>query len=283
MKLGSFEICVLSDGTFALDGGQMFGVVPKPLWEQKMPADSRNRVRLGLNCLLVRSGRHNLLVETGIGDKFAPKYADIYGIDKSTMLLDDLARAGLGVNDIDIVINTHLHFDHCGWNTRRANGKVLPTFPNARYFIQRGEWEHALHPTERDAASYVTEFFRAAEAQTELLEGNQEIVPGVSVEVMPGHTRHMQCVWIKSEGQHACFVGDLVPTQAHLAYPWIMAFDLYPLETLASKHRLLPRLVQDQARVIFPHDPRTPWARLCEKDGRITAVPAGRARESKHA
>ena len=274
MKLGSFEIYALSDGTFALDGGQMFGVVPKPLWERKMPADSRNRVRLGLNCLLVRTGRHNLLVETGIGDKFAPKYADIYGIDKSTTLLDDLARAGLGVNDIDIVINTHLHFDHCGWNTRRTDGKILPTFPRARYFIQQGEWEHALHPSERDAASYVPEFFRAAEAQTELLEGNQEIVPGVSVEVMPGHTRHMQCVWIESEGQRACFVGDLVPTQAHLPYPWIMAFDLDPLETLASKHRLLPRLLEEQSLVIFPHDPQTHWARLCEKEGKITAVPA---------
>ena len=242
MKLGKFELQILSDGSFALDGGQMFGVVPKPLWERKIAADSRNRVRLGLNCLLVRTGQHNVLIETGIGEKFAPKYADIYGIEKTTTLLTELGKAGLKPEDIDVVINTHLHFDHCGWNTRREDGKVRATFTRARYFIQQGEWEHALHPTERDTASYVTEFFRPAEAQTEFVEGTQEIVPGIRVEVAPGHTRHMQCVWIESEGQRACYIGDLVPTTAHLPYPWIMAFDLYPMETLANKHRLLPQL-----------------------------------------
>ncbi len=274
MKLGNFELQVLSDGTFALDGGQMFGVVPKPLWERKIAADSRNRVRLGLNCLLVRTGQHNVLIETGIGDQFEPKYTDIYGIEKTTTLLTELAKAGLKPEDINVVINTHLHFDHCGWNTRRENGKVWATFPRARYFIQQGEWEHALHPTERDTASYVTEFFRPAEAQTEFLEGTQEIVPGIRVEVAPGHTRHMQCVWIESEGQRACYIGDLVPTAAHLPFPWIMAFDLYPMETLASKKRLLPQLAEGNVLTIFPHDPRTPWARIGEEDGRIVALPA---------
>jgi len=274
IKLGQFELHLLSDGTFALDGGQMFGVVPKPLWERKLPADARNRVRLALNCLLVRTGAQNILIETGMGDKFEPKYLDIYGVEKTTTLLAELAKLELAVEDIHKVINTHLHFDHCGWNTRRENGQVVPTFPHARYYIQQGEWDRALHPSEREAASYVTEFFRPAEIQTEFLQGDQEIVPGIRVEVVPGHTRDMQCVWIESEGQCACFLGDLVPTQVHLPYPWIMAFDLYPMETLASKHRLLPQLAERGALVIFPHDLQTPWARLSEEGGRIVATPA---------
>jgi glyoxylase-like metal-dependent hydrolase (beta-lactamase superfamily II) len=273
MKLGNFELLALSDGTFALDGGQMFGVVPKPLWEKKLPADARNRVRLGLTCLLVRTGAHNVLIETGIGDKFDAKYTDIYGIEKSTTLPDELTKAGLTVGDVDVVINTHLHFDHCGWNTRREHRRVIPTFPRARYFVQHGEWEHALHPTERDQASYVMESFRPAETQMEFLEGNHEIVPGIRVEVAAGHTRDLQYVWIESEGQHACFISDLVPTRAHLPYPWIMSFDLYPMETLANRRRLLPRIVERDALVIFPHDPEVPWARLEESGGKMFAKP----------
>jgi glyoxylase-like metal-dependent hydrolase (beta-lactamase superfamily II) len=273
MRLGNFELTTLSDGTFALDGGQMFSVVPKPLWEKKLPADSRNRVRLALRCLLVRTNRYNVLIETGMGDKFSEKFADIYGLEKFTTLPADLKKTGLRPEDIDIVINTHLHFDHCGWNTRREGDKVIPTFSRARYFIQAGEWEHALHPTERDQASYVTESFRLAEAQTELLEGDQEIIPGIRVEVFPGHTRDLQCVWIESEGKQACFVSDLVPTRAHLPYPWITSFDLYPLETLANKQRLLPQLVEQETLAVFPHDLEVPWARLAEQDGRIVALP----------
>lgn len=273
MKLGKFEIEILSDGTFALDGGQMFGVVPKALWERKIPADARNRVRLGLNCLLVRTGAHNVLIETGIGDKFEPKFADIYGIEKTTNLLAELAKKGLGPADITTVINTHLHFDHCGWNTRREGERVVPTFPRARYLIQEGEWNHALHPTERDKASYRIDFFQPAETQTEFLHGDQEILPGIRVEVERGHTRDMQCVWIESEGGCACFIGDLVPTRAHLPYPWIMAFDLYPLDTLENRHKLLPRLVERNALVVFPHEIEAPCVRLREENGKIVAAP----------
>lgn len=269
MKLGDFELQALSDGTFALDGGQMFGIVPKALWEKRIPADDRNRIRLALTCLLIRTGRHNVLVETGIGDKFDPKLADIYGVHHSTTLLIELSKLGLAPEDIGIVINTHLHFDHCGWNTRRQDGKVLPTFPRARYMVQRAEWEHALHSTERERASYIDELFRPAEAQTELLEGDCEILPGIRVEVVSGHTRDMQCVWIESQGKRACFISDLVPTTAHLAYPWIMSFDLYPMETLANKKRLLPKLALEETLVVFPHDPSVPWLRLVNVDGKI--------------
>jgi glyoxylase-like metal-dependent hydrolase (beta-lactamase superfamily II) len=271
MKLGAFELEILSDGTFALDGGQMFGVVPKPLWEKRLPADARNRVRLGLTCLLVRTGKQNVLIETGIGDKYDAKFGDIYAVERPPALLDDLKRRGLAPEDIDIVINTHLHFDHCGWNVRREGEKLLPTFSHAKYFVQRGEWEHALQPTERDRASYIEEFFAPAARQTELLDGHAEIVPGIKVEVMPGHTRHMQCVRVESEGTQAYFISDLVPTQAHLPYPWVMSFDLYPLETLENRHRVLPRLVTEKALLIFPHDATQPCVRLAEKDGRILA------------
>lgn len=275
MKLGKFDIAVLSDGTFALDGGQVFGVVPKVLWEKKAPADTRNRVRMGLNCLLVQTGRHSILIETGIGDKYDAKFADIYDVQKPATLLDQLRGHGLAPEDIDVVINTHLHFDHCGWNARRDGAKLVPTFPRARYHVQRAEWEHALHPTERDRASYIADFFSPVEAQTDFLSTDQEILPGIRVEVVPGHNRNMQCVWIESEGRRVCFISDLVPTRAHLAYPWIMSLDLYPMETLANKKRLLPHLARDQTVVIFPHDDEVRWATLTEREGRISAESTG--------
>jgi glyoxylase-like metal-dependent hydrolase (beta-lactamase superfamily II) len=274
MKLGAFELEILSDGTFALDGGQMFGVVPKVLWEKRLPADARNRVHLGLSCLLVRTGKQNVLIETGIGDKYDAKFADIYAVARPATLVDDLKKHGLAPDDIHIVINTHLHFDHCGWNVRREGGKLVPTFPRAKYFVQRGEWEHAFQPSERDRASYIEEFFAPAAKQTEQLGGGTKIVPGIKVEVVPGHTRHMQCVRVESEGAQAYFISDLVPTQAHLPYPWVMSFDLYPLETLENRHRVLPRLAAENALVIFPHDVTEPCVRLAEKDGRIVARPA---------
>jgi glyoxylase-like metal-dependent hydrolase (beta-lactamase superfamily II) len=273
MKLGAFDIHALSDGTFHLDGGQMFSVVPKALWGKRIAPDDRNRIPLGLTCLLIQTGRHNILVETGIGDKFDAKYTEIYGIEHSRLLPAELQKLQLQPPDIDIVINTHLHFDHCGWNLRREDGKLVPTFPRARYFVQRGEWEDAHHPNERNRASYVEEFFDAAKSQTELLDGDTEIVPGVRVEVAAGHTQHMQCVRVESEGDTAYFPSDLVPTNSHLAYPWMTSFDLYPLETLAQKKRLLPELAEAKALLVFPHDPCVPWARLVKIDGSISTQP----------
>lgn len=283
MKLGAFDITILSDGTFVLDGGQVFGVVPKVMWEKKMPADALNRVRMGLNCVLVRTGKQNVLIETGIGDKYDAKFAGIYDIQRPAQatLLDRLKDHGVAPEEIAVVINTHLHFDHCGWNARRAGGQgdgssAVPTFPRARYVVQRQEWEHALHPTERDRASYIADFFTPAEKQTDLIDGGQEIAPGIRLEVVPGHNRNMQCVWLESEGARACFISDLVPLRTHLAYPWIMSLDLYPLETLANKKRLLPQLAKDGTLVIFPHDHQVPCARLtadAAHGGRILAEP----------
>src|SRR5579862_8394627 len=201
MKFGAFNLHVISDGYFHLDGGQMFSVVPKVLWEKRFPADGHNRLRLGLTCLLIQTGGENILVETGIGDKFDAKYSEIYGIEHPQSLPEELRKLNLEFQDIDIVINTHLHFDHCGWNVRNDGGKLVPTFPRAKYLIQRGEWEDAHHATERNRASYIESFFDPAEKQTEFLDGTTEIVPGVSVEIGAGHTRCMQCVKVESGGR----------------------------------------------------------------------------------
>jgi glyoxylase-like metal-dependent hydrolase (beta-lactamase superfamily II) len=273
MKLGQFEVWPLSDGTFMLDGGQMFGIVPKPLWEQRLRPDERNRVRMGLNCLLVRRGDQNILIETGVGDKMNARQTDIYGIRKAPDLLQDLDRHGVRPDKIDLVINSHLHFDHCGWNVRREGAKLVPTFARARYLVQREEWQNALAPSERDRGSYIEEFIRAAEAQTEFLEGKTEIMSGLRVEMVPGHNRSMQVIWIESEDQQMCFISDLVPTSAHLGLAWMMSFDLYPMETLANKKRLLPELAKRGTIVVFPHDPDVPWARLKEREGKYSAVP----------
>jgi glyoxylase-like metal-dependent hydrolase (beta-lactamase superfamily II) len=271
MKLGALEVHAISDGFFHLDGGQMFSVVPKVLWEKRLAADERNRLRLGLTCLVIQTGRQNILVETGIGDKFDAKQREIFGIEPACSLPDELRKLGLRVEDIDIVINTHLHFDHCGWNVRNDGGKLVPTFPRAKYLIQRAEWEDAHHATERNRASYIESFFGPAEKQTEFLDGTTEIVPGVSVEIGAGHTRCMQCVKVESGGQVVYFPSDLVATSAHLPLAWMTSFDLYPLQTLANKKRFLPELAESGSILVFAHDPKLLWARLAMVDGKIVA------------
>ncbi|MBI4467343.1 MAG: MBL fold metallo-hydrolase [Acidobacteria bacterium] len=276
MKFGDLEIFVVSDGRFRLDGGAMFGVVPKVLWQKRLAADDRNRVTLGLNCLLIRSAKHTLVVETGTGDKGDAKWNDIYGIDHSVTLLDSLARRGVAPEDVDIVVNTHLHFDHCGWNTRRdRDGKPVPTFSRARYFVQRGEYEHAREPTERDRVSYRKENLQplAESGQWVWVEGDQEIAPGIELVRTPGHTRDLQCVRLTSRGRTAFFFADLVPTTAHLSYAWIMGYDLYPLTTLEQKKHWIPEAVDNEWLCFFAHDPETPAAYLRERDGQVVAEP----------
>jgi glyoxylase-like metal-dependent hydrolase (beta-lactamase superfamily II) len=277
MNFGSLEIFILSDGRFRLDGGAMFGVVPKPLWERQMPADERNRITLGLNCLLVRAAGKIIVVETGTGEKFDAKREDIFGIDHSVTLLDSLRDCGVAPEDVDIVVNTHLHFDHCGWNTRLGkDGKPVPTFSRARYYVQRGELEHARQPTERDRASYWPENFEpmAASEQWVLVEGDTEIVPGVELVRFPGHTCDMQGVQLTSGERTAVFFADLVPTTAHLPYPWIMGYDLYPMTTLEQKKYWLPMAVKSEWLCLFAHDPQVPAAYLHERKGKLIAEPA---------
>lgn len=275
MKFGELEFYIVTDGTLRLDGGAMFGVVPRPLWERKLPADERNRVLLGMNCLLIRSAGKWVLVETGAGNKWDAKHADIYGIGHGERLPQQLAARGVRPQDISLVVNTHLHFDHCGWNTHMVDGRAVPFFPNAQYAVQRGELEHAKNPTEKDQASFVRENFMPIEEAKRwcLLEGDTEVAPGVEVIRAPGHTGHMQCVRLRGGGRTAFFFADLAPTTAHLALPWIMAYDLYPLTTLEHKKKWIPQVVRDGWLALFAHDADIPAARLREEKGRIVAEP----------
>ena len=260
VTLGDFELSILSDGNYWLDGGAMFGVVPKPLWERKARADEQNRITLGLNSLLVRTGDHNVLIETGIGNKLTDKARAIYGNEQR--LLKSFEEAHVSPEEIDIVINTHLHFDHCGWNTMLHNGNIVPTFPRARYYAQRGEWEHASTQHIRDRVSYNAPNYDPLieNGQMLLIEGDCEIVPGVSVRVYPGHTRNHQAVFIRSGGQTAVYIGDLIPTTAHLDVTWVMAYDLFPLDTIESRKRFYSEAVPNGYLCVFTHDPDTPFA-----------------------
>ncbi len=260
--LGDFELTVVSDGTYPLDGGGFFGVVPKSLWSKKVTADEQNRVAAGLNSLLVRTGKKNVLIETGIGNKLSEKMVRIYR--QPAELLENLHAAGMAPEDIDIVINTHLHFDHCGWNTVRKDkdGKIAPTFPRAKYYAPEGEWQYARHPSERDAISFISENYDplVESGQMTLLKGGEEIVPGISVKTFPGHTAHMHAVIVRSLGQTACYISDLIPTSAHLDITWGMAFDLYPLQTIESRKQYYAEAIPEKWLTVFTHDPQTPWA-----------------------
>ncbi|HXT74091.1 MAG TPA: MBL fold metallo-hydrolase [Candidatus Angelobacter sp.] len=275
MRFGDLEFLLLNDGTLRLDGGAMFGVVPKPMWEKKSRADDRNRVLLATNCLLIRAAGKTILVETGAGDKWDAKRRDIYAFEGSPRFPDQLAAHGVKPENVDIVINTHLHFDHCGWNTRIVNGKVRPTFPNARYVVQKKDFDHAKNPTERDRASFILENYLPVEeaGQWWLLEHDTEIVPGVSVFVVPGHTHAMQCVKLEGGGKTAIFLADLVPTTAHLPLAWIMGFDLFPLTTLENRKKWLPQIAKNGWLTLFAHDPVVRAAYLRERDGNYEVEP----------
>lgn len=274
--IGDFELTVFSDGLYYLDGGAFFGVIPKVMWEKKMQADEKNRVCAGLNSVLVRTGDKNVLIETGIGNKLSDKMAKIYG--QPAKLLNNLSAGGVSPDAIDIVINTHLHFDHCGWNTVSEAGRIVPTFPKAKYYVQEGEWQHARRHFERDRISYISENYDPLieSGQMQLLEGDQEIVPGISVKVFPGHTANMQAVVIESRGHTACYISDLIPTSAHIELTWGMSFDLFPVDTIASRKRYYAESIPGEWLTIFTHAPQAPWAYLQrDADGKMVARPLG--------
>ncbi|MBV9339470.1 MAG: MBL fold metallo-hydrolase [Acidobacteria bacterium] len=266
LTIGDFELTAISDGTYPLDGGAFFGVVPKTLWSNKVSSDEENRVTAGLNSIVVRTGEKTLLIETGIGNKLPEKMAEIYG--QPARLLDNLQAAGISPEDIDLVINSHLHFDHCGWNTVKQNRALKATFPRARYYVQQGEFRHA-HENQRDSISYLHENYDSLveSGRMELVDGTREIVPGISLEVFSGHTRDMQAIIVRSGGKTACYISDLIPTSAHLDLNWVMAFDLYPLETIESRKRYYSRAIPEGWLTMFTHDPRLPWSYL-ERDER---------------
>jgi glyoxylase-like metal-dependent hydrolase (beta-lactamase superfamily II) len=270
MRLGDLELTPLFDGTFRLDGGAMFGVVPKPLWETRAPADERNRIRLGLRPLLVR-GEQTLLIDAGIGGKMDAKSVDIYGIDRSRNIDHSLAEAGVSREAIDIVLATHLHFDHVGGFTARdASGAIVPAFPRARYIVRTGEWDDAAHPHERNRASYLKpDFVPLADAGVlDLLAGNATVMPGVRVVRTGGHCRHHQIVVIESRDETAVFAADLMPTTAHVDDAWIMGYDLYPMETLAFKRTFVREAIEREFLIFFEHDPDVAAGYIREVNGR---------------
>jgi len=271
MTFGDLELVTLLDGFFRLDGGAMFGVVPKPLWERRAAPDGKNRIRLGLRPLLVRGAKKTMIIDAGIGDKMDAKSGEIYGLDRAEELDASMAAAGLTAADIEIVLASHLHFDHAGGFTARDSaGAVRPRFPNARYIARTAEWEDATHPHERNRASYLPEnFVPLMEAGVlDLVAADAAIMPGVRVVRTGGHTMHHQIVFIESGGRTAVFAADLMPTAAHVSEPWIMAYDLYPMDTLAFKRAFAKEAVEREYLLFFEHDPSMAAGYLREKDGK---------------
>jgi glyoxylase-like metal-dependent hydrolase (beta-lactamase superfamily II) len=274
-QIGALTVHAIQAGGQRLDGGAMFGVVPKPLWEKRIPADERNRIQLGMRCLLIEHPSGLILIDTGAGNKENEKFKDIYGIENEgvagrTMLEDGLKEVGAAPSDVALVINTHLHFDHAGGNTFiDEGGKVQLTFPNATHIVRRGEYEYAMNPNERTAASYFERNFLPVEAaeKLELVAREKTIVKGIRVVPTPGHTPFHQSVLIESGGERAFYLGDLVPTHAHLPLPWIMGYDVEPLVTLETKRRILKQAVDENWLLIFEHDATVPWGRI-EHDGK---------------
>ena len=273
--VGNLELISLCDGFFHLDGGSMFGTVPKTLWEKKTPADARNRITLAMRPLIVRGAR-TMIIDAGLGDKENEKFNEIYGVERARNLDHSLAEAGLAPDDIEIVLATHLHFDHAGGFTMRdASGRLRPRFPRAQYIVRRGEWEDATHPHERNRASYFLDnYVPLADAGVlQLVDDDQTIMPGVSVRRTGGHTRHHQMAVIESGGRTAAFVADLMPTTAHLGEAWIMGYDLYPMDSLAAKKAFLKEAVEREMLVFFEHDPVVAAGRIAEQNGKRTIRP----------
>ena len=278
MLLGDYRVEIVPDTEFWLDGGAMFGVVPRDLWAVVCPPDEHNRIRMNMNCLFVETARERILIETGIGDKWSPKHAALYGITRQRSLSDSLfAVTRVKAEEISIVVNTHLHFDHAGGNTKldETGNSVLATFPNARYLVTRAEYENAESPNERDRASYLAENWRPLResGQLELMEADYEVVPGLKMETIPGHSRTMQCTRLERDDQVLFGFSDLVPMRAHIRAPWIMGYDLFPVETLEAKKRLLPQAARENWLCLFYHDPDAPLCRINIEGSQPIAAP----------
>jgi glyoxylase-like metal-dependent hydrolase (beta-lactamase superfamily II) len=277
MKFGDYRVEIVPDSELRLDGGAMFGVVPRNLWSKFCPPDEQNRIRMNMNCVFIDTGKERVLIETGIGDKWSEKHRAMYGINRERSLAESVQTiAGVSPEEVTIVVNTHLHFDHAGGNTAiDASGSVRAQFPNARYFISQAEYEHAEEPSDRDKASYFPDNWRPLKdsGQMELKPAQYEVVPGLTMETQPGHNRSMQCWRLQHNGQTMFGFADLVPMRAHVPFAWVMGYDLYPVETVEAKKRLLPQAAREGWTCLFYHDPEQALARIVEEGGKFTAVP----------
>ena len=275
MRLGDLELTPLLDRHFRLDGGAMFGVVPKPLWEKRTRADERNRIPLAMRPLLVRGDRL-MIVDAGAGEKMEPKLQEIYGFERAESLDASLTAAGVRRSEIDIVLASHLHFDHAGgFTAREPSGAIVPAFPRARYVINAGEWQDATHPHERNRGSYFLENYAPLRdaGVVDIMDGDGEVMPGVRVRRTGGHTQWHQIVYLESGGATAVFAADLIPTTAHVDVPWIMGYDLYPMDTLAFKRAFVREAVEREYIIFFEHDPHIAAGYIRERDGRLHVDP----------
>jgi glyoxylase-like metal-dependent hydrolase (beta-lactamase superfamily II) len=260
MKIGNYDITPLETGTFALDGGAMFGIVPYVFWSKTNPPDDRRRIDLAARCLLIRGNGKTILVDDGNGTKFTDKLKDIYRLDTSTHdLISSLSKAGVKPEDITDVILTHLHFDHAGGSTTRTNGKLVPTFPNARYYVQKKHWELSQNPTEKDRGSFMPDDYLPLmnEGVLELVDGEFEIFPGIELVVCNGHTSAQQLPKLTDGKQTLLFCCDLIPTVSHIPLPYVMAYDVRPLVTIEEKKRILARAYEEKWLLFLEHDPGT--------------------------
>jgi glyoxylase-like metal-dependent hydrolase (beta-lactamase superfamily II) len=276
LEIGEFEITRILDGTFFVDGGAMFGVVPRTLWEKRAAPDRENRIALALNCYLIRGPEVTILVETGVGPDVDRRYIDFYSFRREPGLFGKLQEMGLRPDDVDIVVNSHLHFDHCGGNTVRAGEKEwTPAFPKAVYAVQRGEWEQAGNPVERDRPSYIPARLKALAkgGSLSLLDGDTVIRNGVEAVLVPGHTAFHQGLKVTSRGRTFFYFGDTVPTSAHIDLPYIMSYDLFPVETFNNKKALYERAVEEDWTVAFSHNLRHAFGRIRKAGRRYEFIP----------
>jgi len=276
IKIGAFECIPLSDGKFWLDGGAMFGVVPKIFWNKLNPADESNRIRLGLHPLLIKHPETNILIDTGIGDKYDEKFSGIYRVDRSETIEQGLDSYGLKTSDIDIVIITHLHFDHGGGNTIFNNeGEAVPKFPNATYVIQKREWDAAINPDPRSGASYLKENYLPLETNNvlKLIDGEYEVFPQIRCIHTGGHTEGHQIVIIEDDGEGAIYWADIIPTTAHIRIPYIMSYDVFPLDVMEQKEKLIEQSVDRGWISFFEHDPEHTSGIISLEEGKPRFIP----------
>jgi len=260
MQIGEYKLSSLVTSTFGLDGGAMFGVVPKPLWSRQVAVDEQNRIDMVTRTLLLESGDRKILVDTGNGDKWSQKARDMYKIELETYILpQSLAARGIGVEEISDVICTHLHFDHVGGNTRLENGKLVPVFPNAAYWVQQENWDLANSPSEKDRASYLAENWAvlAENGLLKILKDQRELFDDIRLEIVHGHTLGQQLPVISDGTTTLMYGGDLFPMKPHIPIPWVMAYDNEPMRSIAEKKRILPELLERDAMIFFEHDPQT--------------------------
>lgn len=266
MQIGSYKISTLETGAFALDGGAMFGVVPKTLWGKKIPVDEKNRIDMRLRCLLLQGDGRNILIDCGMGTKWDAKMRDIYRLDYSQFALDKaLAAHNLTTDKITDVVLTHLHFDHAGGSTfQDAQGKLVPTFSNATYYIQKQNLEWANNPTEKDRASYLKEDWEPLQKAgvLKIVDGEKEILPGVHVKLFFGHTQGIQLPLLDDGKNKLFFCGDVIPTSLHLGIPWVMGYDNFPLTTIKEKRQILSAAAQENWILVFEHCPHIAAARV---------------------